>query len=439
MRSSRGINGPAGRSPASMRYRMSMKTFLPSLLAALLLLPTSAFAAESALPTVEERLLKLEAAVPVAPSEKPWFDKISLRGYVQLRYNRLFESNDQLKCEQCDKSLGSSGGFFVRRARLVISGDIHERVYLYIQPDFATDASATSQHFTQLRDVYADLALDSAKEFRIRVGQSKIPYGFENLQSSQNRLSLDRNDALNSAVANERDLGAFFYWAPEDIRKRLSGLVSSGLKGSGDYGVLGLGVYNGQTPNKPEANDSVHAVARLAYPFRTEGGQFIEAGVQGYVGRYVVATAQRTAATVLGDFEHADRRVAGSFIVYPQPLGFQAEWNFGVGPEYDPVRRRVVSNHLQGGYVQTMYMIRKAGHIVTPFVRAQYYHGGKKHETDARRYLTRQVEGGVEWQLSKNFELTVAYSQEDRAYQDDATRGNRQKGNRMRVQAQVNF
>lgn len=415
-----------------------MKILLAVLAATFLAAPVRA-ADAATLQDLEERLLKLEAAVVAPPSDKPWFDKVSMRGYVQLRYNRLFESNDQLKCEQCDKSLGSNSQFFVRRARIIWSGDVHERVYLYIQPDFAVDASATSQHFVQLRDLYADLALDPAKEFRLRVGQSKVPYGFENLQSSQNRLALDRADPLNSAVSNERDLGVFFYWVPDEIRKRLSALVSSGLKGSGDYGVLGLGVYNGQTANKHEANDSLHAVARLAYPFRTEGGQYIEAGVQGYMGRYVVPTAQRTSANVLGDLEHADRRIAGSFVYYPQPFGFQAEWNFGVGPEYDPVRRRVVSNHLQGGYVQTMYMVRKGGHIVTPFVRAQYYGGGKKHETDARRYLVRQAEGGVEWQPHKNFELVVAYSQEDRAYQDDANRGLRQKGNRMRVQAQINF
>jgi hypothetical protein len=50
------------------------------------------------------------------------------------------------------------------------------------------------------------LSFDAKKEYRVRIGQSKVPYGFENLQSSQNRLTLDRNDALNSAVANERDL-----------------------------------------------------------------------------------------------------------------------------------------------------------------------------------------------------------------------------------------
>lgn len=415
------------------------KTLLPSLFAALLLLPAFASAQEAPVPTVEERLLKLEAAVKAPESDKPWFEKISLRGYAQVRYNRLLENNENLKCEQCDKSIAPNSSVFLRRARLVISGDVHERVYLYIQPDFATDASATAQHFAQLRDFYADLSVDAAKEFRFRVGQSKVPYGFENLQSSQNRLSLDRNDALNSAVANERDLGVFFYWAPADTRKRLSALVSSGLKGTGDYGVVGLGVYNGQTANKHEANDSMHVVGRVAYPFRTEGGQFIEAGVQGYMGRYVVPVAQRTSAAVRGDSEQHDRRAAASFTLYPQPFGFQAEYNFGVGPEYDPATRRVESKHLRGGYAQVMYMLRKSGHVVTPFVRAQYYEGGKKHETDARRYLVRQIEGGAEWQLHKALELTAAYSREDRAFQDDAARSNRQKGGRMRLQLQVNF
>ena len=40
-----------------------------------------------------------------------WFEKISLGGYVQLRYNRLFETNPNLTCEQCDKSIGGGNGF----------------------------------------------------------------------------------------------------------------------------------------------------------------------------------------------------------------------------------------------------------------------------------------------------------------------------------------
>ena len=103
---------------------------------------------------------------------------------------------------------------------------------MYIQPDFASGGG----NFAQIRDAYFDLGLDQKQEFRLRIGQSKVPFGFENLQSSQNRIPLDRHDGMNSAVANERDLGVMFYYAPTEIRKRFSHLVSSGLKGSGDYG-----------------------------------------------------------------------------------------------------------------------------------------------------------------------------------------------------------
>ena len=56
-----------------------------------------------------------------SPAPKKWYDKISLRGYAQIRYNRLLETNDKLKCEQCDRSWGENGGFFIRRGRLVFS------------------------------------------------------------------------------------------------------------------------------------------------------------------------------------------------------------------------------------------------------------------------------------------------------------------------------
>jgi hypothetical protein len=54
------------------------------------------------------------------------------------------------------------------------------------------------------------LSFDAKKRIPVRIGQSKVPLVLKT-QSSQNRLTLDRNDALNSAVANERDLGAFFW------------------------------------------------------------------------------------------------------------------------------------------------------------------------------------------------------------------------------------
>lgn len=368
---------------------------------------------------------------------KKWFEKYSLRGYAQFRYNRLLETNPLLNCEQCDRSWGDNNGFLIRRARLVLSGDINDRVFMYIQPDLAV-SSGSATHFAQLRDLYFDVALDKKKEFRIRVGQSKVPYGFENLQSSQNRLSLDRSDSLNSAVPNERDLGAFFYWAPERIRKRFSHLVSSGLKGSGDYGVFGAGLYNGQTANRPEVNNNLHTVARFSYPFELKNGRFIEAGVSGYTGQYSVGRDQRSPATQ-GPEIFQDQRVAGSFVLYPQPLGFQVEYNVGRGPMFIRDTSRIENHGLQGGYGQVLYMTKFHGQVLTPYFKATYYGGGKKQELDARRHLVREQEIGVEWQPNPYIELTTAYTHSDRTFEDLRLPNNRQEGNLMRIQLQLNY
>ncbi len=370
------------------------------------------------------------------PSAKPWYEQISVRGYTQVRYNRLLETNDSLKNEQGDKSWGN-GGFFIRRMRIIFSGNIHERVYFYIQPDFASSPSSGSNNFAQLRDAYFDLSLDKKKEFRFRIGQSKIPFGFENLQSSQNRLPLDRNDALNSAVTNERDLGVMFYWAPEKTRKLFSSLVNDGLKGSGDYGVFGMGIYNGQTANKNDANKTPHVVARLSYPLEYKG-QIIEAGIQAYKGKYVIES--KSAKTkFIKDLNYDDNRAAASFVLYPKPFGIQAEYNIGRGPEFNPATDSIETQKLKGGYITASYFLKLKHQILIPFARYHYYDGGKKHELDARSYTVKEIEIGVEWQPIKNFELVAMYTMSERRFEDYVLQNNKQKGNLLRLQAQLNF
>ena len=389
-------------------------------------------------------LLTLISISVFAQNEKPkeenkWFETISVRGYSQIRYNGLLVTNPDLGCEQCDKSWGGDNGFFMRRMRVILYGQISPRAYVYIQPDFASSASSTGLHFGQIRDAYFDLGLDKENEFRLRVGQSKVPYGFENMQSSQNRLPLDRNDALNSAVSNERDLGVFFYWAPAAKRKLFSSLVKDGLKGSGDYGVFGLGIYNGQTANKPEANENRHAVARLSYPFEFKN-QIIELGIQGYKGLYTFSSSQLSSGVKINDDKtYADDRVAASLIVYPKPFGIQAEYNIGRGPEFDNATDSISTQNLKGGYATVSYKLDYKNQTFIPFVRLQKYDGGKKHELDARSYNVEEKEFGIEWQPSKSFELVVMYTMSERRYEDYVKQDNLQKGNLMRIQAQINF
>lgn len=372
-------------------------------------------------------------------TEKKWFENFSIRGYVQARYNRLLETNPNLGNEQGDRSWGKGGGFFLRRMRVILFGQISKQVYFYIQPDFASSASSTNLHYGQLRDAYFDLGVDEKNEFRFRIGQSKIPYGFENMQSSQNRLPLDRNDALNSAVANERDIGAFFYWAPTEQRELFSSLVRDGLKGSGDYGVFAFGVYNGQTANRPEQNDKLHVVTRFSYPMKI-GDQIIEPGIQAYTGQYVVTRDQISAGTKFrADRNYLDQRAAATFVLYPKPFGILTEYTIGKGPEFNPATDSIETRSLHGGYITLSYMLKNKEQVYIPFIRAQYYNGGKKHELDARSHRVRELEIGVEWQPVKQFELVAMYTISSRRYEDFTLQNNLQRGNLLRLQAQINF
>ena len=377
------------------------------------------------------------STIDLSEKKTNWYDKIQLRGYVQVRYNRLFETNPELKSDQGDKSIGNLGGFFIRRNRMIFSGQINEHVYFYIQPDFASSASTTGLHFVQIRDAYFDVSIDKKKEFRFRVGQSKVPYGFENMQSSQNRLPLDRNDALNSAVANERDLGLFFYYAPKKVRELYSTLVNDGLKGSGDYGIVGFGLYNGQTANKPEINNNSHWVARASYPF-TLWNQIIEPGVQMYSGQYKLDQIT-TGVKKNKSLEYLDERMAASLVLYPKPFGIQAEYNIGKGPQYDFLIDSISTKDLKGGYVTMSYLIKLKKQILIPFARYTYYDGGKKFELDARAYKVEEFEGGIEYQPLKQLEVTVSWVHSSKWTSDRVKKDNYQVGSFMRIQCQLNF
>ena len=372
----------------------------------------------------------------IQKSEK-WYDKIQIRGYAQVRYNGLLQTNEDLECEQCDRSWGGDNDFFIRRMRLIFFGQLSSRVYFYVQPDFASSSSTTALHFGQLRDAYFDVGIDEKSQFRFRIGQSKVPYGFENMQSSQNRLPLDRADALNSAVSNERDLGLFLYWAPTNKRKLFSSLVSSGLKGSGDYGVFGIGVYNGQTANRPELNANKHIVTRFSYPFEVNK-QIMELGVQAYTGK-VTLVSTSSGVNYAEDKLYDDQRVAGTFVLYPKPFGILAEYTVGRGPQFDKTLDSITTQRLHGGYVTASYKLDFKNNTLIPFVRYQVYHGGKKHELDARSYDVQDLEIGAEWQMAKYFELVVMYTMSSRRFEDFVNQDNYQRGNLLRIQAQVNF
>jgi hypothetical protein len=369
-----------------------------------------------------------------------WYERINLRGYTQVRFNRTLETNNKLKCTTCDSSMGDKQGFFVRRSRLVFYGDVNDKVYFYIQPDFATNAagpsngnaSVTQQNYAQIRDAYFDYHLDESKEWRIRTGIQKVIFGYENMVSSGNRGPLDRTDAINAAAPNERDLGVTLMYSPTEIKKRFKDLANAQYKGTGDYGMIALSVYNGQSLNRQEANNDLHRAARVSYPFKLKSGQFIEASIHSYAGKY------NTKDQGL-DKNFYDGREGVSLYYFPQPLGFQAEWNVGMGPEYDARQDKIRARNLKGGYAMVNYTYMHNNHRFLPYVRYQEYKGGYKLMPKATLGRMHEWEIGTEWQPHAAFELVLAYSMQDRIYQSSLTNRTHEAGNMVRMQAQFNY
>ncbi|GAB4254182.1 MAG: OprO/OprP family phosphate-selective porin [Methylomicrobium sp.] len=402
------------------------------------------------------------------PDEDNWYDRINLRGYTQLRYNDVFSgdrvgsSNNPELRSVMDSGIKNNQNFTFRRVRLVIYGDISDFLYLYIQPDFATtvrnqSGGESNLHFAQLRDAYADIYLTKDHEYRLRAGQSKVPFGWENLQSSQNRLALDRADALNSAVPSERDLGLFAYYTPEHVQKLWKDLSKKGQKTSGDYGVLGVGIYNGQSLNKEEANDGMYFVAHSTYPFDLGfmgdalKGQVLEIGADAFSGKFkptygnfttfdksINISGSTIEANSGKNRDFTEERVAVHAILFPQPFGLQAEWNWGNAGALNVDNARIEKTALSGGYVQAMYQIDDFYGTWIPYAKWQTYRGVWKANANMPKMEVDEFELGVEWQVMKALELVVNYSHMDRTNMNNSAFG-QAEGDLFRAQLQWNY
>jgi len=346
--------------------------------------------------------------------EGKWYERLSLRGYTQFRASEVFSQNGPDLEVPADRSVRDNETFVIRRGRLVVSGDATDHLFLYAQTDFNASTNG-GDIVLQMRDLYGDIALDPEKEFRIRVGQSKIPFGHVNLQSSQNRAALERADGLNSAIEGERDFGVVAMWAPAETRLLFKDIVKKGLKGSGDYGVVALGAFSGQGPNRGDQNGEPQIVGRVGYPIALDNGQIFEVAAQYYYQRYVTSTTEIDLGG--GPLEPdqpsngaIDQRGALSLVWYPQPFGFEAEWNVGEGPELNPDGDRVEARFLHGGYVQLNSRHETPYGVFFPFTRWNYYAGGRKFANNAPRSTVNELDAGLEYSPWPEIELTLMYT-----------------------------
>lgn len=140
-----------------------------------------------------------------------------------------------------------------------------------------------------------------------------------------------------------------------------------------------------------------------------------------------------------------DERVAVTGVWYPQPLGFQAEWNVGRGPALNASQTSVEERALYGGYAMTMYRYEtECRGTWIPFVRWALYEGGYKSERNAPFVSIDEWEFGTEWQLNSHMEFTGMYTWTDRtntvAFNESGVTSYPQfDGDMLRFQFQFNY
>ncbi len=158
--------------------------------------------------------------------------RLSPVGRVQVDF-RGYEEGSSLK-----------NNFLVRRGRIGLLGTFYKYFDFFVEADFGQGGAALTDGYLEVR---------YWPEFRLRVGQFKVPFSYEDLFSDNNIDFVERSVADN--LAPSRDLGAM-------------------LHGSLFGGVVSYagGIFNGTGQNTADTNNSKDLAARLVvYPFKQTG------------------------------------------------------------------------------------------------------------------------------------------------------------------------
>jgi hypothetical protein len=134
-----------------------------------------------------------------------------------------------------------------------------------------------------------------------------------------------------------------------------------------------------------------------------------------------------------------DQRLGLHAVLYPQPFGLQAEWNWGRGPQLNDEQTEIRTASLNGGYVQAMYKLENRWGTWFPFVKWQYFDGALKFERNAPQNRVDDVEIGLEWQPVPDLELNVTYALMDRTNVQQFPQLPQFQADILRFQLQWNF
>ncbi len=284
------------------------------------------------------------------PEKKAWYDKLSINGYFQNRYEARQDSTDDM---------------FMRRMYLNFIGKPNSRTlgvltFGRVGPDDPNVDLSVAMVKYQLNDLWS-----------VTVGQYPTSFGFDAPESSRKRLPLERWVA-GEGIPSRPDrpgLPGLFFKGPWDRG------ISFQRAQKGNAPWINIGVVNG---NFREADDNNNKTVNVDLKWNKPWGSFGASYVDGKLG----PSGCETDRNAVGFFFHTD----------PAPWGFQTEYLQG----------ELFSKDTEGWYGQVAYAVNEKA---LPFVRYETY----DPDTDLAGNTFHALHIGCQYTLDANNELTIEY------------------------------
>jgi hypothetical protein len=191
---------------------------------------------------LEDRMSNLEGQLegvlepfPAMQSDIATLKRLKVTGYVQGRYEWHDDADYGLDSSKRPAQRGTNR-FFVRRGRI-------KTTYVGTLSEFVLQIDATGDGVA-LRDAEASFHITNENpwfpsatewELKLTLGQFKVPFGFEVLQSSSDRELPERTAVIRALFPGERDRGARLQYQYRQFRL-MAAMINGTFTNDADHG-----------------------------------------------------------------------------------------------------------------------------------------------------------------------------------------------------------
>ncbi len=246
--------------------------------------PTSNAALSARISELEGKLEGMNESMQGTTSTVNSLSKIKVSGYIQ---GRFVTREDSVSGVDASGRVTSFDRFLVRRGRLKTTYTSDNSEYL-LQIDATGDGVVLKDAEATFIDTWSPMG------FRLTMGQFKVPFGYEVLQSSADREMPERARVIQALFPGERDRGVRLTGRYEWFRL-MAALTNGNFTNDGVYTTF-------------DQNRFRDLFLRLVGDF-----EFLSVGVSGEYGEKL-PTQLGTAATLGGTDTNGDMMVTGSEI-----------------------------------------------------------------------------------------------------------------------------